>query len=97
MWKPSPDTPAVRSELLRLVAAIPETPATEYPIGIHRDEVVIWQLGEFRERRAVPDLERIVAFDPSAKAPGPFERHRETTIDVAKEALSKITDETRPT
>jgi hypothetical protein len=89
-WQPSPDTEEVRRHLLDLLAAVPEQPATEYPIGVYRDEVVVWQLGEFREFRAVPDLQRLAAFDPAAAESGPFGRTRERLVVVAREALGKI-------
>jgi hypothetical protein len=89
-WEPSPDTAEVRQHLLDLLAAIQERPATEYPIGIYRDEVMVWQLGEFREARAAEGLRRIAAFDPSAKESGPFGRNRARLVTLAREALPKI-------
>jgi hypothetical protein len=93
IWQPSPDTEAVRSCLLDLLSAIVETPDPEYPIGIYLDDVVIWQLGEFKEARAVPDLERIAAFDPSAQSEGPLVRDRSAAVHLAGEALAKIRGE----
>ena len=90
VWVPSPGTEEVRQTLLRLLSAIQETPNNEYPIGGYLDEVVIWQLGEFRERRAISDLERIAAFDPDSKAPGAFDRTRASTVQLAKQALEQI-------
>jgi hypothetical protein len=90
LWKLPPDNEEVRQALLQLLSAIQETPATEYPIGYYLDELVIWQLGEFREARAVADLERIAMFNPEARAPGPFPRNRRGTIEVAQHALAKI-------
>jgi hypothetical protein len=90
IWQPSPDTEEVRNHLLGLLAAMAEQPATEYPIGIYRDEVVVWQLGEFREERAVAELQRIASFDPHASETGPFGRTRQHLIAMAQEALAKI-------
>jgi len=33
--------------------------AFEYPMGFYTDEIVIWQLGEFKDARAVEGLQRI--------------------------------------
>ena len=59
VWKLSPDTEEIRSHLLALLGEIHETPTGEYPIGHALEEVVIWQLGEFRDRRAIRGLKRI--------------------------------------
>jgi hypothetical protein len=89
VWQPSPDTEEVRLHLLELVRDIEEQPTEEYPAGgMYRDEMVVWQLGCFREERAVPDLKRIAAFSPDA-AVGAF-RKRANLVAVAKVALSKI-------
>jgi hypothetical protein len=88
-WQPSPDTEEVRQHLLELVDAISEQPKEEYPTGIYTDEMVVWQLGEFREGRAVEELRRIAAFLPEASA-GRFGRTRESLVAVAKEALAKL-------
>lgn len=90
VWKDSSDSEEIRRHLLDLLAAIVEPPSAEYPIGIYRDEVVVWQLGEFRESRAVQDLRRIVSFDPEATTGQPFNRTRETLVQAAEEALAKI-------
>jgi hypothetical protein len=88
-WQPSPDTEEVRLHLLALLGAIQEQPADEYPGGMYTDEMVVWQLGEFRERRAENDLRRIIAFDPAASG-GRFGRTRESLVAVANEALAKL-------
>jgi hypothetical protein len=89
VWKPSPDTEDVRAHLLDLLRGIGQQPAEEYPIGAYADELVVWQLGEFREARAVPDLQRIAAFPPDTPA-GRFGRTRASLVAAAEEALSKI-------
>jgi len=69
------------------------SPTKEYPRGWHIDEVVVWQLGEFGERRAVSGLERIAGFNPRKNTGGPFNReraHLEHLVTVAQEALAKI-------
>jgi hypothetical protein len=89
MWQPSPDTEEVRQHLLDLVRAVTEQPAEEYPAGVYADELVVWQLGEFRERRAIAELRRIAAFSPQASG-GRFGRTRKGLVVAAKEALTKI-------
>src|SRR5262249_6903334 len=64
--KESPDSEPIRRHLLDLLAAVEEDPRPEYPIGVYLDELVVWQLGEFREARAIPDLERVLGFSPEA-------------------------------
>jgi hypothetical protein len=88
-WQPSPDTAEVRDHLLELVRAIDEQPAEEYKPAYCTDEMVVRQLGEFREERAADELRRILAFWPEASE-GRFGRTRESLIAVAKEALDKL-------
>ncbi len=90
IWKRSPDTEGVRTHLLDLAAGIREKPNEEYPIGIYRDEVVVWQLGEFREPRAIRDLERIADFDPNSSTGKPIHRSRHSLVEAAREALMKL-------
>src|SRR5262249_59196435 len=85
----SDDTEPIRAHLLELLAAIEETPASEYPIGSYRDETVVWQLGEFREPRAVPGLERIASFDRHATG-GVFQRTRGPLVELARAALAQV-------
>src|SRR5262249_7841937 len=89
-WQPAPDTEEIRLHLLSLRAAMEEQPHSEYPIGVYADEVVVWQVGEFRESRARDGLRRIVSFDPSATESGPFGRIRQGLVRLAREAMAKI-------
>ena len=89
-WQPSPDTEEVRQHLLGLLTRMEQQPVSEYPIGVYSDEVVVWQLGEFREPRALEQLRRIVSFDPDATESGPFGRTRQGLVRLAREALTKI-------
>lgn len=93
IWKQSPDTETVRTHLLDLLVRIPEQPKVEYPIGIYRDEMIVGQLGEFRERRAIRDLERIANFDPRASTGEPLRRSRGPLVEIAEGALRKIRGE----
>jgi hypothetical protein len=90
LWRHSPDSPRIRDHLLALLARTPEVPPPEYPIGQGLEEAVVWQLGEFAEPRAIPDLKRILAFSPQARGPDPFARTREGLIAQARSALDKI-------
>jgi hypothetical protein len=90
IWEPSPDTPEIRELLLKLLREMPEQPTDDFPAGWSLDEAVVWQVGEFRERRAVPDLERIAGFRPEVTSSGPHCRTRNTTVMLAREALRKI-------
>ena len=89
-WRPSPDTEEIRQHLLSLLDAQEQQPSSEYPIGVYADEVVVWQLGEFREVRATAGLRRIANFDPSAGEIGPFGRTRQGLVRIAREAIAKI-------
>ena len=90
IWKLSPDAEEVRLTLLALLRQIEEKPRSEYRTGVYLDEIVIWQLGEFREKRAVDELRRIVGFSSIDKEVGPFKRTRRKTVQLAQEALAKI-------
>ncbi len=57
VWVPSPDTEEVRQHLLDLLSEIFTHVANDrYPIGTSVAEVIMQQLGEFREPRAVRHL-----------------------------------------
>lgn len=62
VWKLAPDTEKIRLKLLDLLHQIKEQPTLEYPIGFYTDEIVIWQIGELQESRALGELHRIAAF-----------------------------------
>jgi HEAT repeat protein len=87
VWQQSPDTEDIRLHLLELLRGIEEVPADEYPAGMHTDEMVVWQLGEFREARAVRDLRRILRLSSDAAGGG---RTRASLIAEARDALAKI-------
>jgi ligand-binding SRPBCC domain-containing protein len=88
VWVASPDTEEIRQHLLKLLAAMIEEPGDEYPIGVYADEVVVWQLGEFRELRAMGDFRKVAAFSPNA-ASRPA-RTRATLLGVADHAMAKV-------
>lgn len=90
LWVESSDTEEIRQGLLKLLKEITEIPEDEYPSGIYRDEVVIRQVGVFKEKRAITDLQRIAAFNPKAASVGAFGRTRQYTVELAQWALNKI-------
>lgn len=60
VWQPSPDTEEIRQHLLELLSEIYlHIPADRYPIGTSLGTAIMRQLGEFREERAVRDLQWI--------------------------------------
>ncbi len=89
IWQPSPDAEEIRARLPILLASVEEQPKDEDLAGVSFDSMVVWQLGEFREKRAVAGLERITRFKPP-KNPGPFFRARKELVRMAGEALAKI-------
>jgi hypothetical protein len=90
VWRASPDTDDIRRHLLMLLAHIKERPKSEYPIGLFLDEIVVWQIGEFQDRRAIAELKRIATFHPASAEDGPFGRTRQTLVKLAQEARAKI-------
>ncbi len=88
-WHASPDTEPVRLHLLELVRAITTRPAEEYPAGVPTDEMVVWQLGEFREGRAADELRRIAGFTTGATA-DQSDSNLVDLVAAAAEALVKL-------
>lgn len=98
-WQPSPDTEEIRQHLLSLLNSKEYQPASKkysYPESIYADEVVVWQLGEFREVRALPGVQQIADFNPLAYKSGSFARSREELVKLAHEAITKIKGEVTP-
>ena len=55
IWRHSPDTEEIRLHLLKLLDGLFEHTAKDrYPIGHSLAQAIIWQLGQFKEQRAVP-------------------------------------------
>ena len=92
VWKASPDTEEVRKHLLELLALLEERPAqNEFfpPLSAYFPTItvattVVWQLGEFREARAMPRLMRILT------------HHEGGIVEYARKALAKIRQEDSP-
>ena len=73
IWRLSPDAEEIRLALLAFLGRIEEKFQPEYLSGATIEDTVIWQLGEFREQRAVNDLRRIAEFSPKKEYEiGPF-------------------------
>ncbi len=89
IWNFSPDSEEIRAQLLDLLRQVEEEPRDEYPAGWPIDEIVVWQLGEFRDSRAIDNLNRILEFSTD-KEVGAFKRSRRPTVWQALVALRKI-------
>jgi hypothetical protein len=90
LWRRPPDTEEVRRRLLDLLAGVQPVLPREYPIGLQSQEVAIWQVGEFREPRALEDLRRIARFEPSGELPDPLDCPNGGLIALAGLAIEKI-------
>lgn len=90
LWVQSPDTEEIRLHLLDILEGMAEPPGLEYPLGASSRELVVWQLGEFREERARARLEQIVGFEPGLAELHPFGATNQNLIHAAREALEKI-------
>ena len=80
VWKLSPDSEEIRLHLLEMFDEFfTHVAADRYPIGPSLAGAIMWQLGEFREQRAVRHLEWISANCPdflAEPARGALERIR---------------------
>lgn len=90
LWTLSPDTPAVREALLAALADVAANPRPDYPSGMSFGGVVMWQLGEFREVRALPLLETIANSSFSGEGMGVFGEHLKRLPHHARLAIEKI-------
>jgi len=93
-WKPSLDNEEIRLQLLELLKRRAERkePPLEYHAGFYLDEVLIVQLAEFKEERAIEDLKRLAALD-TKPSPHPIFRDNRRTVIAAKIALQVITED----
>jgi hypothetical protein len=89
VWQPSPDSEEIRLHLLELLAELAEPPTEPYSREAHVAWLVIWQLGEFREARAIPGLTGIADWVPDS-SDTPVGGQRTGLIESAREALEKI-------
>lgn len=89
LWQASPDTEEIRRHLLALLDELGGGPSPEYPMGAHSIEIVVWQLGEFREPRAIEGLRRI-ALATGLRNEGELGVPGGGLGHLAREALAKI-------
>jgi hypothetical protein len=74
-----------------LLHDIQEEPREEYGNGFaYIPDIVIWQLGEFMEQRALDGLWRIAAFDQTLKLRYGSDRINERRVRFAEDAILKI-------
>ena len=88
----SPDNQEVRGSLLIEASNIREVLDYHY-FDILRDEVIIWQLGEFKEKRAIELLENIQNFNEKIEVSRSFDSTTLSRISLIKSAtlaLAKI-------
>lgn len=82
VWRPSPDSEEIRRHLLALLGSLFEQMSRDtYPLGIGLGETIVWQLGEFRERRALKDLTWIRDHDPLGLGEAASEALRKIAVD----------------
>jgi hypothetical protein len=92
-WRQGPDTPEVREEILRLLAAATPDPIDDYPAGFALAEAAILHAGEIGDSRFTPHLDRIRRFPGFAEgvAPGSsFARDPAVSSALATESLTRI-------
>lgn len=78
-WQPSPDTGEIRQHLLDLLEEISRSVLQfGYPLGHSLGQIVVWQLGDFKEQRATEALTRLIESGP------------EYLAEAALEALARI-------
>lgn len=88
----SPDNQAVKDSLLEQANKIKEV-IDYHVIDLERDEVIVWQLGEFRDKRAIELLKRIKLFNEKVTVSPPTDVAnctRKSLIEAATQALEKI-------
>jgi len=88
VWMKAPDNEDIRQGLLELLNKLPESGGDEYPIGLDLGTVVIDQLVELNELRAISDLQRLAQMDEGK--PDRFGNTNRSMIEQASEALSQL-------
>ena len=79
------------STLCTLRSGLPATgeSARGYPAGLSLVEAAVRQVGELREPRALPELDRLLSF-PNNPPPAPLARDPRRLIALASEAAARI-------
>jgi hypothetical protein len=88
VWMPPPDTEEVRVGLLAVVRAATPGAARSYPGGLSLVEAAIVHLGELREPRALPELDRLLGFPEPTESARPFGTER--VVELARRAAAQI-------
>ena len=84
IWILSPDSEEIRRHLVELLEGFFEHVSNDkYPIGESLIQVIIWQLGEFKERRAVNRLQWITENFPDYWADASSQALKRIREDVA--------------
>lgn len=90
VWMPSPDGEEIRLHLLALLRGMQELPGPGYGLDGYVERIVIRQLGEFCEVRAVIGLRRVAAFRPKVMLPDSHHHSRDILPGLAAEVLVDI-------
>ena len=93
----SPDVESIRERLLQLLSEVNMTPQAKYRPGYSMWEMAIYQVGLFRERRAVPELERVakMPLEETPSEPGEY-AERNPQIYLARWALKVMNTPAEP-
>jgi hypothetical protein len=93
VWRQGPDTPEVRGEILRLLAAATPDPIDDYPAGFALVEAAIIHAGAIGDARFDPHLDRIRRFpgfaDGVARGSS-FARDPAVSSALATESLTQV-------
>jgi hypothetical protein len=90
IWIPLEDTPGNRQNHLELLRMLSEVMPEEYPIGKPSLAVIIEQLVEWRESRAIPILQNIADLHIDKESPEGLAMPVEVSIKVARRALEEL-------
>jgi hypothetical protein len=90
VWVPLEDTPENRVNHLELLRMLSEVMPEEYPIGKPSLAVIIEQLLEWKEFRAIPIIQRIAGLLIEQESPDGLAMPREVVIKAARRALEQF-------
>ena len=90
IWIPLEDTPGNRHNHLELLRILSEVMPEEYPIGKPSLAVIIEQLVEWRESRAIPILQNIADLRIDKESPEGLAMPMEVSIKTARRALEEL-------
>jgi hypothetical protein len=87
---PPPDTEEVRTALIDLVRTATPDSTRGYPAGLSLVEAAILQLGELREARALPELDRLLDFPQAPETEEALARDPGRLAELASRAAARI-------